>query len=250
MKSLFFSITLALACWSNMMMAEIHEHEYVPLLEDGRQWIYSFIEGTYDAENDNFITSSGFYKIYLQGDTVIDGKNHLKCYYRPLSSNVDASEDNPIAYLREEGKLVYAVDNENNGFYDEPIYGGPDDPIYNFEDMSNVYEDFQEVSDVFIAGKWRRVFKWDYSTKIIEGIGADGFGNLLYPVQQMTTCSHCDYKYDDGLAMMLDKEGNILYKGSAYVRYLESKIAGDVNGDGLVNVSDVTALINLILGVK
>ena len=50
--------------------------------------------------------------------------------------------------------------------------------------------------------------------------------------------------------MMLDKDGNILYKGSAYVKYLETKPAGDVNGDGKVNVSDVAVLVNLILGIK
>ena len=250
MKSLFFSITLALACWSNMMMAEIHEHEYVPLLEDGRQWIYSFEEGIWLGEE--LTTRIGFYKLYLQGDTVIDGKKHLKCYYKSLSSNSYgwANEDYPIAYMREEGKLIFAVDNENNGFYDEPLYGGPEGCIYNFEDMSNVEEEFKDIIDVFIAGKWRRVFKWYYNTDIIEGIGADGFGDLLYPVQHGTTCSHCDYKDDDGLVMMLDKDGNILYKGSAYVKYLETKPAGDVNGDGKVNVSDVTALINLILGIK
>ena len=250
MKGLFISITLAVACWSGMAQAETHEHEYVPLLEDGRQWIYSFEEGIWLGEE--LTTRIGFYKLYLQGDTVIDGKKHLKCYYKSLSSNSYgwANEDYPIAYMREEGKLIFAVDNENNGFYDEPLYGGPEGCIYNFEDMSNVEEEFKDIIDVFIAGKWRRVFKWYYNTDIIEGIGADGFGDLLYPVQHGTTCSYCDYKEDDGLAMMLDKDGEILYKGSAYVKYLESRLPGDVNSDGKVNVSDVTALINLILGIK
>lgn len=248
MKNLFLSITLALACWSNTMIAEIHEHEYVPLLEDGRQWIYSFRDGTLDMENGVVITTRGFYKLYFQGDTVIDGKNYLKCYYNSLGSKYySESEDHPIAYMREEGKSVYAI---YTTFHSELM----NDLLYDFEDMNNAFfEDpdypfFEDVNDVILAGKWRRVFKND-GIEIIEGIGPDGHGDLLFPVLPYTTCE-CDFPFVDGLAMMLDKDDNIIYKGSSYAEYLESKPAGDVNGDGKVNVSDITALINIILGVK
>ena len=249
MKKIFIMTLLTLACWSGMAQAETHEHEYVPLLEDGRQWIYSFIDGTWDMEAENYITTSGFYKIYLQGDTVIDGKSYLKCYYKSLGAKFySVSEDYPVAYMREEGKSVYAIYATVHGYL-------MNDLLYNFEDMNNAYFTdpdypfFEDVNDVILAGKWRRVFKND-GIEIIEGIGPDGNGDLLFPIHLITTCEYCEYPFNDGLAMMLNKDGDILYKGSAYVKYLESRLPGDVNSDGKVNVSDVTALINLILGIK
>ena len=276
MKKIIISITLALACWSGMAQAETHEHEYLPLLEDGREWIYEFSghapgvedETITDVENFDFTLYSDFYSLYLDGDTLIAGQTYMKCYYKTISSKTFgklASEEYPVAYLREDGKKVYLIHNKRNyrylgnlgPCYDE--YNNLDDPnldgvywIYDFDNMKDAYA-FDEwmswsSSDEVVNGVWRTVFRVG-DEPIIEGIGPDYIiGDLLNPICEPTT--GYIFRGPVGLVMMKEKDGTTVYKGCRYTNFLESRLPGDVNGDGSVNVSDVTALINLILGIK
>ena len=277
MKGLFISITLALACWSGMAQAETHEHEYVPLLKDGRQWIYEFNghplgvenEDITDIENFDFTTYSDFYALYLDGDTLIDGQTYMKCYYKAIYKKTFgelASEKYPVAYLREDGKKVYLIHNKRNHrylgnvfpYYDYNDVNTLDDTnldgvywIYDFEDMNEAYASDEwsnwDVSDEVVSGKWRKVFRSGIDS-IIEGIGPDCTGDLLSPICYLPT--GYIYRCPAGLVMMKEKDGTIVHKGRRYTIFLESLLPGDVNGDWNVNVSDVTALINLILGIK
>ena len=272
MKNLFLSITLALACWSNTMIAEIHEHEYVPLLEDGREWIYEFAGSALnvrcedvDYENADFTFYSDYYALYLDGDTLIAGQTYMKCYYKAVCSKHFgelASEKYPVAYLREDGKKVYLIHNKRN--YRSLGQLGPhnyeciklDAPnldgiylIYDFEHMPECYgydESCWSISDEVINGVWRTVYS--LGEVIIEDIGPDLEGDLLSAFNDLPDCYPSNGPI--GLVMMKEKDGTTVYKGCRYTNFLESRLPGDVNGDGSVNVSDVTALINLILGVK
>ena len=237
---------------------QAQEHEYVPLLQDGRQWVYCYTD---------YLTGNDFYALYLNGDTLIAGETYNKCYYRSIVSEnfgTRAQEKAPVAYVREEGKKVYAIDNPDNILHSGLIpyipnenYTMLDDGrlesrwIYDFDNMENCAqadgEDYFTVSDIWVDGRNVAFFKNDW-VNVIEGVGADGYGVLISPVNGIPTCEVC--VGTRGLAFVQDKDGHIIYKGSSYTVYIESKLPGDVNGDGKVNVSDVTALINIILGVK
>ena len=276
MKSLFFSITLALTCWSGMANATTYPHEYLPLLVDGREWIYEFTgnppgveeEDITDIENFDFTMYTDYYALYLDGDTLIAGQTYMKCYYKAINSKTFgelASEKYPVAYLREDGKKVYLIHNKRNYRHIGNVWpdyneaSELDDPnlggiywIYDFGNMADAYaydEWFDwSVSDEVVSGVWRTVFRLDSYTPIIEGIGPDCIGDLLSPICEIPT--GIIFRGPKGLVMMKEKDGPIVHKGKRYTWYLESRLPGDVNGDWNVNVSDITALINLILGIK
>ena len=79
---------------------------------------------------------------------------------------------------------------------------------------------------------------------VIEGIGFDSrdMGDLLTPFTRKPD-PDADYQEWCGLSHVI-KDGKIIYKG---MRYKEQTLIGDVNGDGEVNISDVTALIDYLL---
>lgn len=256
MKSLFFSITLTLACWNGVASAETHD--YQPLLEQGRQWTYAMM-------NDRIMDDPGFYydfyTLTLRGDTTIDGKTYMKCYYESIWSGTYgelANTNIPVAYLREDGNKVYVIKHPFNQIFGldpalpEGNYIERDDWLefsywmYDFDDMNNCNGDDEPLTKtvVTINGKRRNKFK-NYCFTIIEGIGPDGRSNLITPICRIYTDG--GISQPRGLVSMHDGNGNILYKGTAYNAYKTWK--GDVNADRQMNVSDVTTLVNMILGV-
>ena len=79
---------------------------------------------------------------------------------------------------------------------------------------------------------------------VIEGIGFDSrdMGDLLTPFT-LPPAPDADYQEWCGLSHVI-KDGEIIYKGMCY---REPQLAGDVNGDGNVNMDDLTDLINILL---
>ena len=82
---------------------------------------------------------------------------------------------------------------------------------------------------------------------IIEGIGIDSrdMGDLLAPFTRKPD-PDADYQEYCGLSHVI-MDGKIIYKG---MRYNADAVEGnpyDVNGDGQVNIADVTALIDMLL---
>ena len=89
---------------------------------------------------------------------------------------------------------------------------------------------------------------------LVEGIGFDSrdMGDLLTPFTRKPD-PDADYQEWCGLSHVI-KDGQIIYKG---LRYDEERVnellggatelPGDVNDDGVVDIADVTALIDLVL---
>ena len=79
---------------------------------------------------------------------------------------------------------------------------------------------------------------------VIEGIGFDSrdMGDLLTPFTSKPD-PDADYQVWCGLSHVI-KDGQIIYKGMCYH---EPQLAGDVNGDGNINMDDLTDLINILL---
>jgi hypothetical protein len=82
---------------------------------------------------------------------------------------------------------------------------------------------------------------------IIEGIGIDSrdMGDLLAPFTRKPD-PEADYQEYCGLSHVI-KDGKIIYKGMRYDADRVELNLYDVDGDGQVNIADVTALIDLLL---
>ena len=82
---------------------------------------------------------------------------------------------------------------------------------------------------------------------LIEGIGIDSrdMGDLLAPFTRKPD-PDADYQEYCGLSHVI-KDGKIIYKG---MRYNAEAVEGnpyDVDGDGQVNIADVTALVDMLM---
>jgi len=114
-------------------------------------------------------------------------------------------------------------------------------------------DNFVEVEPVEIEG--RKCCRYAYLGEdgqplayVVEGIGFDSreMGDLLTPFTRKPD-PDADYQEYCGLSHVI-KDGKIIYKGMRYrEEAAEAALVGDVNGDSLVNIEDVTALIDTIL---
>lgn len=85
---------------------------------------------------------------------------------------------------------------------------------------------------------------------IIEGIGIDSrdMGDLLAPFTRKPD-PEADYQEYCGLSHVI-MDGKIIYKGMRYNAAIVEGNPYDVDGDGQVNISDVTTLIDMLLQPK
>ena len=85
---------------------------------------------------------------------------------------------------------------------------------------------------------------------IIEGIGIDSrdMGDLLAPFTRKPD-PEADYQEYCGLSHVI-MDGKIIYKGMRYNAAIVEGNPYDVDGDGQVNIADVTALIDMLLQPK
>ena len=128
--------------------------------------------------------------------------------------------------------------------------------VYNQREEFLTRQNFTEVEPVEIEGvQCRRYAYVDESGEVqaylVEGIGFDSrdMGDLLTP---FTRKPDPDAEYQEwcGLSHVI-KDGKIIYKGLRYdaaaVEGLTEELPGDVNDDGIVDISDVTTMIDLVL---
>lgn len=123
--------------------------------------------------------------------------------------------------------------------------------IYQNKEFLN-RENFFEVDPVEIEGMECRRYAYvgedgEPIAYITEGIGFDSrdMGDLLTPFTRRPD-PDADYQEYWGLSHVI-KDGKIIYKGMRYREDVPAELSGDVNGDGAVNIADVTALIDLLL---
>ena len=126
-------------------------------------------------------------------------------------------------------------------------------PDWSYEDLpeSCLPTDYMNPQSVLsieveVGGTLRKGYYIDngneyYSFKTIEGIGVDcNFGDLLIPYRNYYT----GFNPMAGLAAVYEN-GELVYKGCKYNR--AQALKKDVDGDGYVTASDVTAIYNFLL---
>ncbi|MBO7609442.1 MAG: dockerin type I repeat-containing protein [Muribaculaceae bacterium] len=244
--------------------------EYVPLLREGVKWVCVETKSVTDYNHPEFYPDvyTRFYTIELIGDTVVEGMTYKKCYrYSDVDWNetltFPCSRTEPIALLREEGRVVYAYNRDDyfytsSGSMTDFLYWSTYDWYYDGEKDMKLYE-FDENGHFKLEGykpflnQESEVYSYIHpylgaeQGLFIEGVGFDSdiFGDLLMPYYERALFAS-NYRYL-GLHHIEDADGNIIYYGKAY---RSDNANGDIDGSGMVDVEDVNAAINIILKLK
>ena len=162
-------------------------------------------------------------------------------YKRPDINIVDAARSG-------EEFILYDFSNPEN-YYNTIYHSRNGDGSLSNESSEFNYEGCDEVS---IGDRMARCYRFKYlgffDVFFIEGIGYDSniYGytlGYLYVSRNQIMHPWCQ-----GLFLNhVEENGKIIYKGIWYDEHHVQMTAADVNGDGVVNISDVTSLIEMIL---
>jgi len=182
MRKFFIIILLALM---GMSQAVAQDYEYVPFVREGVKWVCS-----------NYSTPQCHFTLELQGEAVIDGKTY-KAMHKYSGEKIDPNNDTIPVYMREEGKVVYAIVPDGKTYDECPIGFGHDADtqakieageefvLYDFNDPEGFIGQWIDMSfpaypmipDMTAVGGWlakRYIAKIDNEFCAIEGIGYDG----------------------------------------------------------------------------
>ena len=226
---------------------EPSDYEYVPFVREGVKWVY-VCKNPYWVEE---FWGQEYYSFEMKNDVLIGDK-----YYKPVqltryTDRVGSSkvvEDFTPVYLREEGKIVYAIIPDGIFHPQCPVdYGSyiayppftltssydQEFKLYDFNDPMSLYEDLYpdlsyNVTSMMVIGNKKSKchhYTWAYGDDevIIEGIGYDGQAGMpLFYFEYFITGFQVTYYLSHVI-----ENGEIIYKGSAY------------NPDVLVGIDEV-----------
>ena len=233
---------------------KVREDEVPELVREGVKWVNERVV----IEHGDTIRS--YYTYEFKGE---DDNQNLICHYYEGDS-IDCENDSVIAKMRGVYFLINRAlsSGQNMVWYSNQLYafGGesvlsPANPIMFYtmyqkgDDLT--LDNFVEVEPVWIEGlKCRRYAYYGDGDEplcyVVEGIGFDSrdMGDLLTPFTRKPD-PDADYQEYWGLSHVI-KDGKIIYKGMCYNNYAPG-IPGDANGDMVVNVADVTTIIDFLL---
>ena len=171
------------------------EYNYVPFVREGVKWVYYYYNGDdYYPADPNLASGMVYLNLEFKGDTVINGKTY-KAMHKYYGEAINEENDTIPIYMREEGKVVYAIVPDCKFYLDCPIgnYEGSAEDfnameqgrefvLYDFSDPVAYWnqafnqQDWLTGIDTITVGKhlakrytgehWGRFY-------IIEGIGFD-----------------------------------------------------------------------------
>ena len=205
MKKYFIISLLALL---GFIQGFSQEYEYVPFVREGVKWVCTSM-----ILPINNSTIEHFFTLEFKGDAVINGMTYKAMHYYS-GEKIDPSNDTIPVFMREEGKVVYAIVPDGKTYEECPIdcFGdseieeeirtGREFVLYDFNDpegfiMSRItYNDFivHPVMPQTIMLGDRSVKRYVFSTRMmygacfIEGIGCDGLIQgypLAFPKDQL-----------------------------------------------------------------
>ena len=231
-----------------MMMASASavENEYVPLVREGVVWEYVGYNHAWPEPGWKRVQ---LYTLEFNGTTIIDGLLYHNIYRTYYDQQGNAKEPYLAAYVREEGKVVTAIENDVHGesindffwwdipdvLYDfnNPMFLPNDSYYIEFAELNypiseyspaDTYQEFEiEIGQTLRKGY--QIIDYDapddpeYTFKVIEGIGVDcGFGDLLVPYRTYLTSLNSM----SGLSAVYEN-GELVYKGCKYDEAQELK---------------------------
>ncbi len=210
--------------------------DYNPMVVEGRTWTYfaSHYDGELGETGPEFL-----YNITIDGTTEIGGVTYHNAY-RYKGDKLDKNATQPAAYLREDGKKVYAIMNTESD--PEFMLGDYDDSetvLYDFEAPLNpqwVWSEEETVGvteDRFVTedAVSRRVWRTNTGLELIEGIGLNNYySELLAPIYPLPTGGSA---ISTALAYVSDLYGNIIFKGINYGKKPYTPLVSRAQDEGL-----------------
>lgn len=229
MKNLFLILLAVLGS----LAAYAADHEYLPLVEEGKTWHYKFWKdsiGKYDCS------------LTMRGDTLIEGKTYKKIFF----SDIPLPDMQwPIAYMCEENKVVTAKSNNaaiaciekgRQPYHDYREFSFIDELKYDFSNFSAPdYSDPEakiSAGDSYIMtsiednydGMTRNVAVWtrkdgqnqsdEQKYWVVEGVGIDGkYVHLLKTNMLMLPFSTLGGNILGYLAYVTNANGEVVYTG-------------------------------------
>lgn len=255
----------------------------MPMAREGMQWVFERVITTNGKSTSQYYSYELCGKD-PRGDILSEDfdHNYAGAKYCRYYDGVKAagSEADIVCSLREGSSSVMAIDNtimdkveaQGRNQIRRMYTGNNMEVLYSFnhkkpEDQASIYigwqlsprlltsDNFKLVDPIEIDGYSCNRYAYigedgEPLCYIIEGIGIDSrdMGDLLAPFTRLPD-PDADYQEYCGLSHVV-KDGKIIYKGMRYnaARVEEATHRYDVNGDGETNITDVTALIDLLLG--
>jgi len=252
----------------------------LPLLREGVTWVNERVV------IDHGVTTRYYYSYELQNEPSEYLSTRMSCHYHSYDK-ANGGEDAVVAELEEDpywwesyyhtnlpmDKVVEENRNLMNYNNSTAAYSNGRHRLFFFNHHDTYYtmnqyigsqrkpkilttDNFTEVEPVDIEGVQCRRYAYvdetgEVQAYVVEGIGFDSrdMGDLLTP---FTRKPDPDAEYQEwcGLSHVI-KDGKIIYKGLRYdaaaVEGLTDELPGDVNDDGIVDISDVTTMIDLVL---
>ena len=230
-----------------------YEDSYQPLVREGVRWKCAETRYRYDEP----IMSTSYYWYEFKGDTIINGRNYFKLFRTTQDGHTEIPCDSqyPLAYMRNDGHRVMASGvkkyDENAEFlfnvFDILRQEGDEYVLYDFDNPSDAYTidyPFMPADSVLIGDCPFAQVAWTLGSNDIlcAGVGWDLCEGD--PFVLMVPIATSPYHNEYGFVGLYDLDGNVLYKGACF----GASPSGDLTGDGQVDISDVNAAIDVMLG--
>ncbi len=269
MKKLYVLITALLGVLGSQAQTA---DNYVPLVREGVKWIYAYVP-MYDE--------SGYYSrfsVEIRGEIELDGVEYKQCWrtYIDTNNSHNEGETELLAYVREEGKCVYAVlPNHDSLSHTNPgIAGEKSDEwlVYDFNDIPTFYSKLPKETFYTLQGPIERGFEaqetdfvsvngkqckaWAINEPELQGTLVEGYGMLGDMHDQLFDPYFRSFNAWSGSNPMtcgvysIVEDGKEVYHFADYDSMMPNDtptINADVNGDGSVDINDVNAVINILL---
>ena len=259
------------------------QDDYQPLVREGVRWICFEAIDDWDWDHQTY----RIYQYEFVGDTVLYPEQfgnrfrYKRLYCKDLyrftyyvyhdsianltyvkNGNNNHYSNNYTYHMRESNRVIYRLEYGEGQPLEQYAKGLP---IYDFSNRDTAMavvlgysplEPMPFVGTVLIDGHLcRKYVGLDYFSKepltgcyAVESVGYDGYyGDLSLPnsVADGPTGGYHDF----GLMCLVNQEGKILYKGQGMHAFQHLlRALSDTNGDGSVDVSDLSAAIDVSVG--
>ena len=251
------------------------DYEYVPFVREGVKWV-CYYDNPVEGQDDVLPGGKHYFTLEIKGDTVINGKSYKPVHYYS-GTGIDEENDTVPVFVREDQMVVYALIPDDRQYLECPVgigsmvllpdlYSsatvGQEFSLYRFRypdyytfigafgvNVSNlpIYKgaSYEGRDMVQVGDRMNR--RYHYRSQgvdqyVVEGIGYVGDSpgtpfNYFYAQTGMTQVQYY-------LSHVI-KDGEIIFQTENYI--YPDYPDYDINGDGIVDVLDVTCLIAMIL---
>ena len=206
-------------CEFTNIVADLQQEDYLPFVREGVKWIY-YYDNPFGMDVLDMDTGIQYYSFEMKGDVLIGDK-----YYKPvvlthyLDANTKELEDFVPVYLREENKVVYAIQPDGIGHPQCPVgidrFVGYSDKQFSLPTEEFILYDFNDPISFYDSVFYEQNHAiFDQEIKCVEYLNTD---TIIVGKHQ---CKRHHFKsiYDEPHAFIEGSQGKII-EGIGYDGY-------------------------------